>query len=381
MATVNNYMVVGKKLSVVDNVFLLSPQDTPMINLLGFSQAATQVEHAWYEDALHGLKASAEEAAAADATSIVVDDVEPFRADQVIQAGSELLLVTAVNVAAKTLTVQRGFGGTSAAAIEAGDEIEVVSNIQAEGANARDARYKPRKRVYNVCQIFDDTISISGTQQATTSYGVDNEYMRELDKKIRELSIQLERALIRGQRVEGDINDTMRMMGGLDFFIKSNVYDNGGEAITAAVLEEKFNDQLQQIYNAGGFSGGGQYTAIMNGVQKRNFNQILKDQVRADISDNRRGVVVDTYVSDFGVIEIALNRHVPNGVIYIVDRNRAQIKPLNGREFSHEYLGKVGDKLEGQIVGEYTFELHNEKAHAKLVGLPQSLNGNGGVEG
>lgn len=376
MTTVNKYMVEGKRLSVVDEVFLLSPQDTPMINLLGFSDPATQVEHAWYEDALHGLKSQINNAAGYTNTdtSLVVDDAEPFRANQVIQIGSELLLVTAVNTATKTLTVERGFGGTTAAAIADNAVVEVVSNIQDEGANARAARYKKRVRKYNVTQIFDDTISISGTQMATSSYGVENEYMYEMDKKLRELAIQLERAIIRGQRVDGSESDTMRMLGGLDYWITSNVYDHAGAAIDAATLEEKFNDQLQNIYNAGGFSDGGRYVAIMNGVQKRNFNKILKDQVRVDIEDNRRGVIVDNYVSDFGIINIALNRHVPDGVIYIVDVNRVKIRPLQTRDFGHEYLGKVGDKVEGQIVGEYTLEFKNEAAHAKIEGLPSTLS-------
>ena len=45
------------------------------------------------------------------------------------------------------------------------------------------------------------------------------------------------------------------------------------------------------------------------------------------------------------------------------------IHPLNGREFQHEYLGKKGDYYQGMLVGEYTLELHQEQAHARIKDL------------
>ncbi|WP_423748469.1 SU10 major capsid protein, partial [Bacillus cereus] len=50
MTKVYNEDLVGKKESVVDEFLLLNPLQTPMINLLGFGQAVTAVEHIWFED-------------------------------------------------------------------------------------------------------------------------------------------------------------------------------------------------------------------------------------------------------------------------------------------------------------------------------------------
>ncbi|PFJ18162.1 SU10 major capsid protein, partial [Bacillus cereus] len=53
----------------------------------------------------------------------------------------------------------------------------------------------------------------------------------------------------------------------------------------------------------------------------------------------------------------------------IIDANRITIRPLVTREFSHEFLGKKGDYMKGMLVGEYTLEMLQEAAHAKIVGL------------
>jgi len=51
------------------------------------------------------------------------------------------------------------------------------------------------------------------------------------------------------------------------------------------------------------------------------------------------------------------------------DYNRIKIKPLKGRDFTHQYLGVKGDYVEGQIVGEYTLQVKQEDAHARIKNL------------
>ena len=76
-----------------------------------------------------------------------------------------------------------------------------------------------------------------------------------------------------------------------------------------------------------------------------------------------------TFVSDFGQAEIVLNNNLKGDELFIFDANRTKIKPLKDRGFFHEYLGRKGDRFEGQIVGEYTLEFLQEKAHARIKGL------------
>jgi hypothetical protein len=48
MAMIYDSSLIGKKQSVVDEILLLNPHQTPMINLLGFAEAVTQTTHQWF---------------------------------------------------------------------------------------------------------------------------------------------------------------------------------------------------------------------------------------------------------------------------------------------------------------------------------------------
>ena len=353
--------LIGKRESVTDQLLLLNAYQVPLITMLGFSDATTQVEHQWYEDSMFGTKSVVTAAASASATSVTVADDEPFRVNQVVEVNEELLLVTAVNAGTKVLTVTRGYGGTTAASIAEGTEITVQFVEGSEGADARAARYKARVRKSKLTQIFDDTVEISGTAAAVSNYGIDDLYEYEKDKKLLELGLQLEKALIGGVRYE---NGTVRQMGGLRKAITTNVRDLAGAALSL----EAVSDSLQSIYTKGGFNGGGNYEILVPATQKRVVSKFSDNAVQIERADGGRGTVVSYVTTDFGVFPVSINDNLKADEALIIDKNRTMIRPLKGREFTHEYLGKKGDYYAGQIVGEYTLELHQESAHARIKG-------------
>ncbi|MFB5568670.1 DUF5309 family protein [Bacillus cereus] len=360
MTKVYSNDLIGKKESVVDEYLLLNPLQTPMISLLGFGTAVTNVEHIWFEDEMFAQEAKASAAVDAAATEITVDDAEAFRPLLVVKAGEELMLVT--KVAGNKITVARGYAGTVAGEIAEGDVIEVMFVEGAEGSDARDSRYKPRKRVSNITQIFDESVELTGTAMAIAQHGVDNEYEKEKQKKQLELALQLEKAVINGIRYE---QGTKRMMRGIRSFIETNKVEAQG----LKLRDEFLVDAFRAIFEKGGFNAGGNYKIIVGATQKIAISNFDKAQIRLSRQENTRGQVVDHYVSDFGAAEIVLNNNLPAGEVLIVDANRLSIRPLQTREFSHEFLGKTGDYMKGMLVGEYTLEMLQEAAHAKIVGL------------
>lgn len=357
--TIQN-QIVGKKLSVTDELLLLNPHQTPMISFLGFSDPVTQVEHQWFEDEMYADKTTATAATAA-ATSITVADGSIFEKDYVVKVGEELMLVTAV--AGNVLTVTRGYAGTTAAAVTEGADVEFQFAEGVEGADARKARYKSRVRKSNLSQIFTDTISISGTAAVTSQYSIDDLYEYEKQKKLEELAYQLEKSLIGGVKYES-ADGKVRQTAGLRSQVVTNVITAGGP-----LSEVNLGDAFQAIYEAGGFATGGNYKIIVGAKQKRALSALDKNQIQLERQDNGRGQVVDFFLSDFGAAEVLLNNNLAPDELYIVDANRINIRPLNGREFAHTYLGTKGDYIEGQIVGEYMLEVQQEKAHARIKGL------------
>jgi len=272
------------------------------------------------------------------------------------------MLVTAVN--GDNLTVTRGYAGTTAGAIAQDDEIEILYNESEEGKDARPARAKQRVMKYNYTQIFDETIEVSGSTMEVAQYGVDNEYDRQRLHKQTELMLQLEKALINGIEYN---NGTKRFMRGIRSFITTNVIDGSG----AADVAEAINDGLEKIYVAGGFQeSAARYVVMVPAKQKRKISALGKDQVRYEVSDNVLGRAVDMLITDFGEYPVVLNNNLKQDEVFIVDINRIAIRPLGSRSFAHEFMGRKGDYIQGQILGEYTLEFRQEKAHARIKGLP-----------
>jgi hypothetical protein len=360
MAKIYNSDLIGKKQSVVDEILLLNAHQTPLLNLLGFAEAVAQTSHQWFEDEMINDETKVNGAQTNVATSVVVVDGSIFRANDVIKIADELLKVTAVST--NTLTVTRGYAGTTAAAIADQAKVEFQFSEGVEGADARAARYKARANKSNKTQIFDDTIQLSGTAQAVTQYGISDLYEYEKQKKQLELALQLEKALINGVSYE---SGNVRQMAGVRSFIQSNVTDAATGAVSATLL----NDSLQAIYEKGGFASGGNFKIMVPAKQKRAISAIDNNKLYITQAENSRGQVVDQFVSDFGQFEIVLNNNLDAKELLIVDTNRMAIRPLVGREFFHKYMGDQGDYVTGTLVGEYTLEFKQEKAHARIKNL------------
>lgn len=359
--TTYSYDLIGKKQSVVDEILLLNPNQTPMINLLGFGQPVISTTHTWYEDEVFATKALVTTAADAAATSLVVSDVEPFRPGVVAQVNEEMVLVQNVDPSTKTLTVARGYAGSTAAAIAKNAQIEALFVEGREGADARDPRYKPRKKVENVTQIFDDSVEVSGTAQSISQYGIGDLYGYEKAKKELELALQLEKAVINGLMYD---NGQVRQMRGIRNFIQTNVV-TASSAITVDIL----NDVTQKVYSNGGFASGGKYAFIVPAKQKMAISALTNDKIRITQAETSRGQVVDHIVNDFGSFPVIMNDNLKPDELFFIDTNRIAIRPLADRAFHHVLLGVTGDRQQGMIVGEYTLELRQEKAHARVKGL------------
>lgn len=361
MSIIYNSDLVGKKESVVDEILLLNPYQTPMINLLGFSEPVIATTHVWYEDEVFATKSHITTAATATDTELIVASVEAFRGDVVAQIDEEMVLVQKVDPDAKKLTVVRGYAGSIAADIAANTEIEVLFVEGEEGAEARQARYKHRQKVENITQIFDDSVEVSGTAQTVGQYGISNLYEYEKAKKELELALQLEKAIINGLKFD---NGNVRQMRGMRNFIQTNVI-----AANSDITVQMLNDVSQIVYSNGGFSSGGQYAFIVPAKQKRKISDLSNDKLRIVQAETTRGQVVDHIQNDFGLFPVIMNDNLKSDELLFIDRNRVKIRPLGDRAFHHTLLGVTGDRTQGMIVGEYTLEFRQEKTHARIKGL------------
>lgn len=360
MPQIQSRLIVGKRENISDELLLLNPYQIPMLSLVGYGQAVTNTTYGWVEDKLNVMNDQLNGAITNAATSIIVDTGDLFRPDQVIRVGEELMLVTAVST--NTLTVTRAYGGTTAAVGADNALVEIMFNIQDEGADARDSKYKARVNRSNVTQIFDDTVKISGTAQAISQYGIDDLYLYEKMKVQDRLVLELENAIVNGIKFEsGD----RRMMGGIRQFISTNITD----ALAADLTWDMINNEMLKIFKAGGMKDATRHVLMCSPIQNTKMTKLDKDLVRTTNDASSTGRNITTVTTNYGVLQIIPNINFKADEVMILDANRISAKPLQGRAFTHEYLGKTGDNMKGQIVGEYTLEFKQEEAHSRIRNL------------
>jgi hypothetical protein len=110
----------------------------------------------------------------------------------------------------------------------------------------------------------------------------------------------------------------------------------------------------------------------MNATVKRLINALAKDgtNVRINVNagaQNVLGVMVNRIETDFGTINLVLDRHMPVGQLLAIDLSLAEIANL--RPAFYEDLAKTGDYAKGHVLVENTIKYLNNKAGGKIIGI------------
>jgi hypothetical protein len=295
--------------------------------------------------------------------------------DQVRPEGSgELLLVRETNTTAGTITVTRGYGGTTAAALADNQVLHILGNAALEGDEAPTARFTNRVRRGNWTQIFTAAVRVSGSDLAVRKLAVSDELDFQKQERIRELLRDLEGTVINGAgpTATPQGSDTVRRtMKGIIPALATNVFHPGvgGFPADADLTEAQLNLALRLIWEK---AAARVDTIVVNGYQKRRINSFVSASRSYTAADVAYRDLVAVYESDFGVCRLILCRSVPANTVLLLDSARINVVPLLGRSFHYKPLASTGDYEAGEVIGEYTLELRNESAHGIITGLDVS---------
>ncbi len=359
---------------VSDLVSIASPFETPLLDALGDAPRPTRsTVHEWMEDALLPNTDTVNDTVYGNATTdtaFTVAHGSRFRAGDSIRISTgEVMLVT--GVATNDLTVVRGYGGSTAAALSNGLVITILGNAALEGDDAAAARFTSRNRVANYTQIFSATAEVSGSEEAVSQIGIGSELTFQANNRLRELLRDLESTVIGGRAAasspEGNAS-TRRTMKGLLQFITTNRLSPGvgGFPSDSALSEEQLNLALRQLWTG---SNARVDLIVVGGQEKRSMNNFISASRRFDQMATGFRQLISSYESDFGICRVILSRAVPAGTVLLLDSTRIGVLPLAGRSFQFKRLAQVGDRSTGQVLGEYTLELRNESAHGVISGF------------
>lgn len=356
----------GAKESVHELVELLSPHETPLLDMLGTSaQPAINVYHQWLEDELQPrtLVVSETVVNTTDDTALAVhfggDNVGnriPVGTQLLHRTSGEYLLVTATSAA--TLTVTRGDGGTTLATIAEGEELEVISQAALEGADVGTDLGVGRTLVGNYVQLFSRDLVVSDTMRAVAHYGVDDEFAHQREKKMKEILLDLERAvtagLTSGNTIGGDA--ARRRMSGIRALLTTNPVSIG--TITV--------DTVQDVIKTAWDNGGSNLDLVLCGHDAyRVINTFTTERIRQPYPNGAAGGTVQEFYSAYGTHRVMPSRWIRGEEFMVLDTSRIDVVPLRGNSFYFNPVARTGLAEKGQLAGEYTLELRGEKTMAK----------------
>jgi len=364
---------ITQKRVVTDLISIIDPMDVPLLNALGYSQKnvkkfqfvnfpGTTIE--WLEDT-YALRT-----ATAAATNITNDSTTTTIAlasgnGARCQKGNVLLIdseyVWISSISTDTLTVTRNFGGTQATHAST-SAITIISVARLEGVDADDSPTTTPTSATNVSQIFQKKIELSRTRRRVTQYGISDEFDREVEKAMKELTTFLNNGAYYGVRNAGSAT-AARSFGGLDVFITTNLTSLSS---SPALTQKNIEDAVQTAWAAGGSPD----LLVCGAWAMRKIRDFYSPTVRSTPAERRGGILIDKILTVSGELEVLMDRSCPTTELYILDSSRAGFVPID--EFVTEDLAKTGDADKAQVVGEYSFVLKNEKAHAIVKGFSTS---------
>lgn len=236
-------------------------------------------------------------------------------------------------------------------------------NAAIEGADFTFAIPGYRTRTGAYTEIFTKTLEVSETLRAVSVAGLEDEFAYQMEKRMKEIATDIEKALITGTGNSG-ASGTARRLKGILAWMTTNVETGTGTA-TEALTEAMYNDILQTIWAAGGRPD---YTYV-NGFQKRKMSAFSSNSSRYQLVTEGTELKnsVSAYESDFGVQKIELDPFMTTSVVAALQRDMWKIAVLRG--IKPVDVATVGDAKRGALVGELTLEARNEAASGQITGL------------
>ena len=255
---------------------------------------------------------------------------------------------------------------------------DVAANHAVEGAAISYPTLSATTKLTNHTQISTKAVQVSGTNDAVTSAGRNNELAYQVAKSAKELKRDMETALLSNVAAAAGNATTSRKLGGVQTWISSNV-DAGsggsgsgsGAARTDGTQRAFTEDQLKGVLRSC-FDAGGNPNMIMVGAfNKQKLSGFTGGSTRFDPAENKRLVAaVDVYESDFGAMTVVPNRFSRSRSAYVIQPDMFGVAFL--RDFQLMDLAKTGDAAKKAMLAEYTLVSKNEAASGGVFDLTTS---------
>ncbi len=367
---------------MAETIALLEPQAYPFTQFLNAMDKVVPARNPvvrWMEDELDPRVDTLTASATAGAGTFSMAHPEYFTIDDVVNVPftNENAAVTAIDVGAGTIDVDRSVGFEPAAALAAGEVVRIIGGARAEGDVSRGINSTLEVEQLNYTQIHRTSLGATNTQLSTELYdGNDLEY--QAAKKMIVHLKDIEQTLLFGQRaittstlsVDGS-TQFKRYLGGILEFIQTNRMDING------ILTESDFDAFCRLSFRYGQS---RKLLLCSPVLMQAINNFAKDKLVTIPSDERYGLALREYRSPFGDVILA-NHWLLSGEVYggygvLIDTDNVLLRVLRGRDGSNRFVRRIRniqandqDARKDELLSEFTLQVIQEKTHSLLTGV------------
>lgn len=329
----------------------------------------------WLEDSLMARWVSANGAQTNVSTTLALQSNEGqvIAVDDLIKIvpTGEVARVTAVS--GDTLTIQRGYGETSAQAISDGDKILVIGNALMQGSGSPAEKKSKTTTAYNYTQIFKTAFSVTGTLDKMKLYG-GKELARIRNKKAVEHAQSIEYALLFGER-KLDLTGAQprTTTGGVLRFLSgtSNVDTLDTSVVTDTKLQKKaLSDWIEKL-----FSYGSDRKVWLCSPSVISFvNSLAEDKLQIIQGDNDKtfGLDIVRYQTPHGTLNMIQHPLLVQGYAgysIALDMENLSYRPLTDRDTKLKTNIQLPDEdgIRDMYITEAGLELKLPETHGMFI--------------
>lgn len=294
-------------------------------------------------------------------TTTAVATAANWQPGDIFLVDSEQVWISAIS--GTTITVTRGFNGTTPATHLDNAVITRIGRARVDGDDADDSPSTEVTSTTNSTQIFQRTVNLSRSQMKINKYGIPNLEDYEIDKFMQELMMDLARVPYYGGTSAGTENSVARTAGGFKQFITDNVTYATSTGLTGGTAMALTRDQIDDTLQAIHADGGDPKLILTTPAAQRAINDMYEGFVETVRSEQLGGIMIKQLMNPISgsLIDIVPDRNCPAGQLWILDTSKIAYYPFDS--FFYERLAKTGDSVKGQVVGEYGFVVANGSWH------------------
>jgi hypothetical protein len=260
-------------------------------------------------------------------------------------------------------------------------------NAAIDGDDATPSAKTPPQRVGNYCQIFQDTIAVSGRVEVVRKAGMKSAMAYSKAKAYKELQRDMEAMVVSANPAVVGTNAIAAKAAGLQTMIYTNVSHGAGGSTPAhtsgqatvaptagtprAFTEALLKAAIQATYTSAGEVPPAVYMGPAHKAVFSAFAGIAVNRYNIPAKKDEQAKVIggaDVYGSDFGDLTI-VPHYLMAGSTTVLGLAPEYIDMVYLRSFQSSPLGKTGDNTKEQVLVDATVRLRSENAQFKVADL------------